>query len=397
MNRLRITSAFVAPVLLGALPGAIAATPAEAVTQDAIRQMAAEVFRPVVERYDIPGIAIGITLNGEETYFVEGEAVRATRAPVTTETIFELGSISKLFTVALAELAEGRGLLKLKDSVASHEPALKGTAFETITLLNLATHTTGGLPLQVPDGVTDDGASLNAYLRSFEPKGDPNASRSYSNVSIGLLGKLSAASFGKPYADAVRDELTQGLGLSSTFVDVPAQAADRYAFGYAKDGDRPVRVNPGVLAAEAYGVKSTVTDMTRFLEAHLGTADVPQDKASALADTRKGYFETDHFVQDLVWEQYPWPVEADRLKAGNSSKMALEMQPVRRLDPPRPPASQGVFLNKTGSTNGFGAYVALVPSEKLGIVVLANRNYPNDARAEAARQLIQAIEAADAR
>ena len=370
--------------------------PAQAITDGDFKEMAAKVFLPVIEEYDIPGLAIGLTLNGKEFYFTHGEAVRQTHMPVTTETIFELGSISKLFNVTLAELAEQRGLLSLNDNVSSHMPALKGTAFDDITLLNLATHTTGGLPLQVPDSVTDSGEGLTAYLRTFEPEGDPNASRSYSNVSIGLLGKLTAERFGQPYANMAEDILFEGLGLSSTFVSVPTEAADRYAFGYSRDGDRPIRVNPGVLDAEAYGVKSSVADMTRFLEANLGTIELPEEFSAALAGTRTGYFETRYYVQDLIWEQYPWPVELERLKAGNSSEMALKTQPVERLDPPKAPASN-VFLNKTGATNGFGAYVGLIPSEKLGVVVLANRNYPNEKRAEATYRLIKEVTAAAAR
>ncbi|MBB3999586.1 class C beta-lactamase [Aureimonas pseudogalii] len=368
--------------------------PAAALTPDQFRAIAAKVFGPVVAAHDIPGLAVGATIDGETFFYTAGEAVRATHAPVTVRTIFELGSVSKLFNVALAALAEERGLLSLGDSVSNHRPALSGSAFDAITLLNLATHTTGGLPLQVPDSVGDAGAPLTAYLRTFQPTGDPNASRSYSNVSIGLLGQITAERFGQPYPELARERLFEPLGLASTFIKVPAEAADRYAFGYTKDANRPVRVNPGVLDAEAYGVKSSVEDMTRFLAAHLGTVEVPDEISAALARTRTGVFETQPFVQDLVWEQYPWPVDAERLKAGNSSAMALTVQPVRRLDPPLAPASKGVFLNKTGGTGGFGSYVALVPGEKLGIVVLANRNTPNEVRAEATRQLIEAIEAA---
>lgn len=381
----------IATTLIAAASGI---SPAEALTQARFEEIAAKVFLPVVEAYDIPGLAIGTTIGGEEFYFTHGEAIRATHAPVTTDTIFELGSVSKLFTVTLARLAEERGLLSLGDSVSSHMPALAGTAFDTITLLNLATHTTGGLPLQVPDNVTDGGEALTAYLRKFKPEGDPNALRSYSNVSIGLLGKLTAERFEMQYREAAENILFRNLGLSSTFVSVPPEAADRYAFGYSKDGDRAVRVSPGVLDAEAYGVKSSVVDMTRFLEANLGTVDVPKEFSAALAGTRTGYFKTEYSVQDLVWEQYPWPMGMELLKNGNSSKMALTVQPVERLNPPLAPATEGAFLNKTGGTAGFGSYVVLVPSDKLGVVVLANRNYPNEARANATKKLIEEIEAA---
>ncbi|WEX86596.1 serine hydrolase [Sinorhizobium garamanticum] len=50
-----------------------------------------------------------------------------------------------------------------------------------------------------------------------------------------------------------------------------------------------------------------------------------------------------------------------------------------------------VIINKTGSTNGFGGYVVLLPGENLGIVVLANRNYPNEARVRATYALIEAL------
>ncbi|MBB4000719.1 serine hydrolase [Aureimonas pseudogalii] len=74
--------------------------------------------------------------------------------------------------------------------------------------------------------------------------------------------------------------------------------------------------------------------------------------------------------------------------------MAQTIQPVERLDPPLAPATDGVSLNETGGTGGFRSYVVLVPGIKLGIVVLANRNYPNEVRAEATRRLIEEVEAA---
>ncbi|MBB1251612.1 class C beta-lactamase [Rhizobium sp. G21] len=371
---------------------AFGSSAAHALTDAEFQAIATKVFIPVMKEYRIPGVAVGLTLDGHEYYFTHGEAVRATHQPVAKDTIFELGSVSKLFNVTLAELAEQRGLLSMSDSVSAHIPALRGTAFDGITLLNLATHTTAGLPLQAPESVTDAGEELTEYLRAFKAQGDPNTLRSYSNVSIGLLGKITAEKFKKPYGQVLEAQVFRRLGLSSTYVSVPDAAAGRYAYGYSKKDDRPVRLNPGVLDAEAYGVKSTVVDMTRFLGANLGAVQAPKEIADALAGTRVGFFETRYYTQDLIWEQYPWPVDARRLQAGNSSDMALKTQPVKRLAPPAAPASEAVFLNKTGSTNGFGSYVALLPSEKLGIVVLANRNYPNEVRVQATQHLIKMLE-----
>jgi beta-lactamase class C len=381
------------PIFLAATALAVAfgSSAAHALTDAEFQAIASKVFLPVMKEHRIPGLAVGLTLDGHEYYFTHGEAVRATHQPVAEDTIFELGSVSKLFNVTLAELAEQRGLLSMNDSVSAHLPALKGSAFDGITLLNLATHTTAGLPLQAPESVTDAEDGLIDYLKTFKPQGDPNALRSYSNLSIGLLGKITADTFGKPYGEVLEDQVFRELGLSSTHVTVPDKAADRYAYGYSKKDDRPIRLSPGVLDAEAYGVKSTVADMTRFLGANLGTVQAPKEIAAALASTRVGYFGTRYYTQDLIWEQHPWPVDISRLKAGNSSDMALKTQPVKRLASPTAAASEGVFLNKTGSTNGFGAYVALLPSEKLGVVLLANRNYPNEVRVEATQRLIEML------
>ena len=388
-------------VALAALP---AIAPLPAMADETVRQIAARVFQPVIEDFDIPGLAVGVTIGGEHHIYTHGVASRETGAPVSADTIFELGSISKLFTVTLAALAEGRGLLSLEEPVSTYRPELSRSVFDRITPINLATHTTGGLPLQVPDRVGSE-AGLMHYLSEWWPASAVGRTRSYSNIGIGLLGLIVAERFGTSYARAAQELLFPALGLDSTYIEVPESAAARYAFGHAKGDDRPIRVEPGMLDAEAYGVKSSARDMLRFLDAHLGDAHLgdahlgdahlgqaalaPEIRA-ALDKTRTGYFKTAYYVQNLVWEQYPWPTNLKRLIDGNASEMALEIQPVQQVARPLPPKDT-VLLNKTGSTYGFGAYVALLPGEALGIVVLANRNYPNAARVAATYRLIERL------
>jgi beta-lactamase class C len=91
-------------------------------------------------------------------------------------------------------------------------------------------------------------------------------------------------------------------------------------------------------------------------------------------------------TQALIWEQYGYPVALDVLVQGNASSMALNTQPTSPLLP-----LSDVWINKTGSTNGFGGYVAFVPSHGLGIVLLANKNYPNEARVRFAYEIAQAL------
>jgi beta-lactamase class C len=95
-------------------------------------------------------------------------------------------------------------------------------------------------------------------------------------------------------------------------------------------------------------------------------------------------------VQGLGWEQYPYPVTLDRLLAGNSKMMAMEAHAATQLTP-LPTASEPTLFNKTGSTNGFGAYVAFLPEKKIGIVMLANKNVPIPARIKAAHAVLEQL------
>lgn len=71
--------------------------------------------------------------------------------------------------------------------------------------------------------------------------------------------------------------------------------------------------------------------------------------------------------------------------------MGLDPNPAQRLDPPLKPQDEAL-LDKTGSTNGFGAYVAFIPGRDLGIVMLANRYYPNEARVKAAYEILSRLD-----
>jgi beta-lactamase class C len=184
--------------------------------------------------------------------------------------------------------------------------------------------------------------------------------------------------------------LLPALGLKNTYIDVPRQAMGGYAFGYDRKTDKPIRATPGILDAETYGIKSSARDMLALLDIELGRGDLSAQLKAAIERTHQGQFETAKFTQDIIWEQYPWPADLETMVAGNSNDVIMNPQQVRKIEPTLAPRND-VILNKTGSTNGFGGYVVLVPAENLGIVVLANRNYPNEARVRATYALIQSL------
>ena len=113
-------------------------------------------------------MAVAVTRQGEQHFYSFGLASWETRAPVTNDTLFEVGSISKTYSATLAAYAQALGRLSLADPVERHVPELAGSAFGKVSLLGLATHTAGGFPLQVPDTVRDR-AQLMAYLQAWQP------------------------------------------------------------------------------------------------------------------------------------------------------------------------------------------------------------------------------------
>jgi beta-lactamase class C len=337
----------------------------------------------------IPGLAIAMSVNGKERFYNFGVASKETGQPVTNETLFELGSISKTFTATLAALAQVNGKLSLDAPVSDYLPEMRGTPFGALTLVNLGTHTGGGFPLQVPDEVTND-EQLTAWLKAWRPRYPAGTQRTYANPSIGMLGRITAKQLGVSYADAVEKALFPKLGLTHTFIRVPESERAAYAQGY-NNKDMPVRLNPGVLADEAYGVKSDTRDMLRFLEANMGQVAVEPELQRAMEATHVGYFRTGPFIQDLIWEQYAEPVSLNDIVKGNAMLMALEDNPATALMPPLPPQADAL-LDKTGATNGFGGYVAFEPARKTAIVILANRNHPNEVRVRFAYRLLELVQ-----
>ena len=348
-------------------------------------------IKPVMEKNGIPGLAVGISVDGENHVFTYGVMSKTTGQPVTPQTLFELGSISKTFTVTLSTYAETQGKLSLSGKVEDYLPSMKSKPFGDVTLMHLGTHTAGGFPLQVPDNVKTE-PQLLAYLKAWKPAYKAGTHRTYANPSIGMLGYVTAKAMGQSYDSAMQDVLFPALGLKSTFTVVPKAKMADYAQGYKRTGE-PARMTPAILSSEAYGVRSTATDMIRFVNANMGLEKLDGKLQQAIANTHTGYFSVGAMTQDMIWEQYAYPAALKTLIETNSGAL-LKTVPVSEISPPIKPRGD-VFINKTGSTNGFGAYVAFIPEQKLGIVILANKNYPNEDRVAVAYEILNGLKSSE--
>ena len=380
--QLRLASVMVCSLLAGSAECAAAPNTLQSAVDATIR--------PLMAAHDVPGMAVAVVVDGRTRIFNYGVASRETRAAVTDATLFELGSVSKTLTATLVAYAQVQGKLSLDDHPSRFLPQLQGYPIDRRSLRELGTYTAGGLPLQFPDDVTDD-ASMTAYFQQWKPVAPGGTQREYSNPIIGLLGHVAAAALQQDFAEAMTGTLLPMLGLRHAYMQVPAAAIPDYAWGYNK-ANKPVRVNPGVFAAEAYGVKANAADVMHFVQANIDSTGLPPALRAAIDATHVGYFTGGDMVQAIAWEQYPYPVSLERLLAGNARATGTQPQMVKRLFSPSVPAAPALY-NKTGSTNGFGAYVAFVPAERIGIVLLANRNFPIPARIAAAHAILAALAA----
>ncbi|ELQ6123071.1 CSA family class C beta-lactamase [Cronobacter sakazakii] len=346
------------------------------------------VVKPLMARYQIPGMAVAVSVNGETHFWHYGVASKETRKPVDENTLFEIGPLSKTFTATLASKAQQDGKLDFSAPASQYLPALKGSAFDHVTLLNLATHTSG-TPLFVPDAVKNTPQLMDWY-RAWQPEKPVGTERVYSNLGIGLLGMITARALDKPFSEAMEQGLLRDFGMTHTFINVPEAAMDDYAQGYNKD-DKPVRVTPGPLDAESYGLKSGSADLLRYLQIQLGEQEVAPGWRQAINATHSGYYRSGEFTQGLMWEYYPWPSPLSRLVEGNSSQRIMKGLAATAIVPPQP-APQAAWYNKTGSTNGFSTYAVFIPEKRIALIMLSNKWFPNDDRVKAAYAIIQELD-----
>jgi len=197
---------------------------------------------------------------------------------------------------------------------------------------------------------------------------------------------------GGDFRALMQQRLFPALGLQHSFIAVPADKRADYAWGY-RDDHTPIRMTAGMLSNETYGIRTTAGDMIRFVRENIDPSGLPTSMREAIMQTHVGYFQAGPMTQDLIWEQYPYPVALSSLLDGNSYRMIFQPTRVTAIAPPQLPM-RNAWVNKTGSTNGFAAYVAFVPSKRLGIVLLANKNYPIPDRVTAAYRILSSVDPA---
>lgn len=243
-------------------------------------------------------IVVGL-LNGASARFVsvgtiEGESEGR---PVDADTLFELGSVSKVFTATLlAEMVE-RGELRLDTPVTDLLPpgahlAPADASARPITLGDLSSHVSGlsRMPKQfTPKNILDpyadyDAAALFAELGAVPPPRGPGVRFEYSNLGAGLLGELLGRRLGQGYEAAVRARVLEPLALRDTHTDTPAAWTARLASGFdAASNPTPHWRFAALAGAGAW--RSSAKDMVKFLAASISPQAVPLGRAMRSTQT----------------------------------------------------------------------------------------------------------------
>lgn len=241
------------------------------------------------------GIAAFVVDENGVRFAVHGSQNANQNIPVSPDTLFEIGSITKTFTgLLLAEMVV-RGAVKLEDPVERFLPekiTLRDSTGAPIRLIDLATHRSG-LPRLPSDFSPRDAAnpyadydekSLLASLRTLEDNrvGLRDAKHEYSNFGFGVLGYALGRAEGSNYSTALQKRVLDPLRLSSTFLVVPANAQHRFSDGH----DEKLKTVPhwdfDTLAGLG-ALRMSVRDLAQYAQAALGLEKSPLSAAFALA------------------------------------------------------------------------------------------------------------------
>ena len=244
------------------------------------------------------GIVVGVIEPNGRRVVAYGNLAKGDPRTVDGDTIFEIGSITKVFTSLLLADMVNRKEVALDDPAAKYLPEnvrMPERNGKSITLLDLSTHTSGlpRLPSNLKpkdprnpyaDYSVDD---LYQFLSGYTLPRDPGSEFEYSNLGAGLLGHLLACRAGTDYESLIRSRITQPLGMPDTGITLSSSMKQRMATGHnamlapVANWDLPTLAGAGAL-------RSSANDMLTFLEAFLGYKESPLAPAmKAMLEVRR--------------------------------------------------------------------------------------------------------------
>ena len=364
--------------------GAIASEPAvqsggpvmlsTAFTPESLRESRLAEFETLLDEAaltnDFVGLAVAV-VSGDEVLLLKTYGVREIGGaePVTAETIFRLASVSKGFASGLAGRAVEEGKFAWSTPVSAFAPkfSLRGGAENTVTIEHLLSHRVG-LPPNAYDNLLESGMDVDAILprfRSVAPICRVGACYAYQNISYNLVSNVLESVYGETYPDLVRRQIFQPLGMTTaSFGAEGLSTTGNWARPHVRDRIKgiPAAWEPWRIAEidDAYyrtpaagGVNASIADMALWLSAQLGHApDV---------------------LPQTVLEQVHKPLVQTRAETRRWRSLAARISDThyglgwRIYD-----YAGHTLVNHSGGVEGYGAQIAMLPEQDIGIVILSN-------------------------
>jgi beta-lactamase class C len=325
-----------------------------------VRDIVADNIDPVAVENDAGGLASAVYVAGHVWFFNYGLASRAEKRKITSDSLFNLASVRKVFDATLLALGTLRGELSLDDPINRYIPELHGDYVRRIRLGQLASHTSGLLLATDHPPWPSKSYSFTEFidvLNAWTPDAgeEPGKQHIYSHAGYVLLQLALERRYGRPINELIESRILKPLGMNSTLL--PARGSDNQSIlspevmrravqGYLYDGT-PVGV-PGSQHsyydfAGTEQMFSSARDLVIFLDACLGggTAD-PQLRAALKMTQHEMIRVSQELGQAMAWET----VYVDGI----------------------------TIVDKPGGLSNASAYIGFVPARKVGIVLLANRS-----------------------
>ncbi len=344
----------------------------------------AEVVKSTVtafmQKNAVPGVAVTVYVNGKPESYYFGSANEAKKIPVSKETIFEIGSITKLLTSLLLAQEVDAAKMQYGDSVSKYLPMLPSD-YEDITLLNLATHTSG-LPFDAPENIQSETALVN-YLKSTTPEIPADVKWIYSNFGIGLLGMAIEKETHKSIDQLYKTKIFMPLHMTSSGLVIAKKSQRFLAEGHDANGQVTSPVSMPIFASAA-AMKMSALDAERFLSAAIGLPGTPEQILYPIKATESSYILLPTKNQGLGWLVH-------KLDAADLFMQEPKHEPIPIVDEDeleRPNYNGDMLIDKTGGTRGFRSYIAVIPNKKTGIVIFANKSLGNSDLAIAGREIL---------
>jgi CubicO group peptidase (beta-lactamase class C family) len=342
-------------------------------------------FEKTLQDFDLPGLAAAIVKDGEIVY-MKGFGVRSVEngLPVTPDTLFAIGSTTKAFTAAMVGSLVDEGKLDWDTPLKEYIPWFKMVdplATEMVAVRDMLCHRTG-LPRHEVMWYRSplSRKELVERLRYLEPSAGFRARLQYQNLVFCTAGYLAEVVTGLNYSDLVRERIFKPLGMKrSNFSVLDSQESDDFAHPHSGSTKIPFCNLDQI--APAGSINSCVSDMAQWLKMLTGEGKVDGRQVLS-AETAKQLISSQMVVQDDP-EMAILGVAEDQPEAYGLGWIISNYRGLK-------------LVSHSGGIDGFVAEVALLPKQKVGLVVLTNNfNYGAMAAFHAMLDFVQDLEPID--